>query len=544
MLRLRRVAADFVRRGPGEVAVALATVAGAVSVALAWWRAPSFWIDEIFVALNLRDRGPLELFGELDYRQAAPIGFLLSEKMVASVAGNAERALRFLPAVAVAGAILLLPRLLRRFGGVLGVAAGCWLVVSSAPFYRHGIQAKPQSFDLAAAVVVPLLFALAVERGGRTRGRAFAAAATFAFLGFASWVVTVGTLAGLACRPDGRRLLAGDRRGRLFVALLGVAGGVAFVLARRQTSGETGGFLRFFWRHYLFEAGSDQGGFAAWSIAWLQRLTEEYLSLRGVAAFVVLAVLLTGWFTALRRRGVSASAPLAIFALAFTLSAVAVFPVAKRLAVFLLPLAATGLAGVLQPLDDWVAASRRRELLGAVLITIVGMVRLSSVEPGKAIERPRELMGALADAIEPGDTVYVRYPAVPAWDYYAPKLGLPGRSIAIELGGCARERPEAYRAELAPLCGRRRVWAVFSHASSVSEHEAAVARLLGAMGVERARVGATRGGRGRLDDVAVLYDFGDEGACERGRALAGLETERRRDPRTCRQFDRVRLAGR
>jgi hypothetical protein len=536
---LRRLAADLARRGPGEVAAALAAVAGAIAAAVSWWRAPSFWIDELFVALNLRDRGPLELLGPLDFRQMVPMGFLLSEKLVASVGGDAERALRFLPAIAALGAILLLPRLLRRFGGALGVAAGSWLVVSSAALYRHGIQAKPYAFDLAAAVVVPLLFSLAVERGGRLRGCAFGAAAAFAFFSFASWIVTVGTLAGLVLRRDGRRFLAGDRRGRLFVALLAAAGGVAFALARLQARAETGDFLRFFWRQSLFGAGSDLGGFVAWSIAWLQRLTGEYLGVRGGAAFVVLMAGAAGWLVALRRRGSSASAPLAIFALAFTLSATALYPVTRRLAVFLLPMAATGLAGLLQPLDDWAGASRRRELLGALLITIAGMLRMSSVVPGAAIERPREMMSALAVAVEPGDTVYVRYSAVPAWAYYAPRLGLPGQRIDIELGECARERPEAYRAELAPLCGRRRVWAVFSHSSSVSEHESAVARLLGAMGHERARVAAVSGSRGRLNDVAVLYDFGDQRTCERGRALALLESLPRKDPRSCRQFDRA-----
>jgi hypothetical protein len=152
------------------------------------------------------------------------------------------------------------------------------------------------------------------------------------------------------------------------------------------------------------------------------------------------------------------------------------------------------------------------------------------------------MLRALAAAARPGDTVYLRYAAVPAWKYYAPGLGLGG--LEVVTGACARGRPGDYAREVGALCGRRRVWAVFSHSTSVGEHEGAVADLLGAMGTERGRIGEPGRGAAKLNDVALLFDFRDAARCERARAAGALDALPARDARSCRQFDRVGGGGR
>lgn len=57
----------------------------------------SLWIDEAALALNIRDRSFSELFYPLDYAQAAPIGFLIVEKLFYQTLGHSEYVLRLFP---------------------------------------------------------------------------------------------------------------------------------------------------------------------------------------------------------------------------------------------------------------------------------------------------------------------------------------------------------------------------------------------------------------------------------------------------------------
>ena len=58
---------------------------GARVYQFAWNR--SLFLDEAALALNLRDRSFLELFGHLDHAQFAPIGFLLLQKTLVALFG-------------------------------------------------------------------------------------------------------------------------------------------------------------------------------------------------------------------------------------------------------------------------------------------------------------------------------------------------------------------------------------------------------------------------------------------------------------------------
>ncbi|MGD1895166.1 MAG: glycosyltransferase family 39 protein [Cyclobacteriaceae bacterium] len=68
----------------------------------------SLWLDEVRIGLNIVEKSVNELLQPLDYNQVAPIGFLLIEKIFASLLGNADWTMRIFPLLAFLISIFLL----------------------------------------------------------------------------------------------------------------------------------------------------------------------------------------------------------------------------------------------------------------------------------------------------------------------------------------------------------------------------------------------------------------------------------------------------
>ena len=65
--------------------------------------------DEAMIALNIERRSYAELFGTLDFNQAAPLGFLWLEKAAVQLLGPSELALRLWPLLAGIAALFPTP---------------------------------------------------------------------------------------------------------------------------------------------------------------------------------------------------------------------------------------------------------------------------------------------------------------------------------------------------------------------------------------------------------------------------------------------------
>jgi hypothetical protein len=98
------------RRVAAGVALAIA-LAGVTIDVYQWSAAPTLWLDEEMIALNVRDRSFADLSGELWLEQSAPYGWLVMQRTVLLTVGDGERALRFVPLVfgiaTVVGALVI-----------------------------------------------------------------------------------------------------------------------------------------------------------------------------------------------------------------------------------------------------------------------------------------------------------------------------------------------------------------------------------------------------------------------------------------------------
>src|SRR2546422_6058969 len=83
-----------------------AVALGVVLRLLRWLDNPGLWMDEAFLSINLLDKSFSGIFGQLQFLQSAPPGFLLIQKSMETVVGDADRTLRLFPLMASLASVL------------------------------------------------------------------------------------------------------------------------------------------------------------------------------------------------------------------------------------------------------------------------------------------------------------------------------------------------------------------------------------------------------------------------------------------------------
>jgi hypothetical protein len=117
----------------------------------------SLWGDEVWLATNLVNRSYWELLQPLDHNQAAPPGFLWTEKFAIQVFGNTEYALRLLPLVGGIISILAFYKLAK--WALSGIAVPIALLLFAClrwPIY-YATEVKQYSTDVMVALLLSLL---------------------------------------------------------------------------------------------------------------------------------------------------------------------------------------------------------------------------------------------------------------------------------------------------------------------------------------------------------------------------------------------------
>ena len=445
----------------------------------------SLWLDEAALSYNILNRGFIELIAPLDRLQVAPLGFLWLERAAVSVFGTSEYALRLVPLLAGLAALLLFAHVARRMLSGMASVFALALFALAIPLIYYSVETKQYSLDVAVAIA---LFAVALHARGHeltpTRtavlGLAGALAPWFSQPSvFAMGGVGLYLLLPLLYAPGSERRRELRTLGVIFA--LWAASGAAAILHSLTNIGDSDlADLGHFWESAFLPLSDGP----VESARWLGGTTMEIFGwlIPGSATAIVLALFVLGAIVLVRRRDGTSTLLLAPLGFALLASALRLYPLTYRLALFVVPslfLTAGAGAGWLLALLGSRASSAparhgRTRLHPALLVRYVvgagGVGAMAAVLVASTLalselpfqrEELRPVVSYLAQHRQPGDVIYVYYGAGQAFEYYAERAGIP--RTAYQLGRCSRARWQDYLDDIDALRGKSRVWLVLAH---------------------------------------------------------------------------------
>src|SRR5262245_13787358 len=145
-----------------KVTIAIVTMAIVIGVALRiveMSHGRPLWLDEAMLGLNIASRSLGELARPLDYDQSAPLLYLWIERLVVSVAGVSEGAMRALPFAAGLSTDPATWLVMRRVAGTSTAAIATLLVALSVTLISFSAEAKQYGVDPLATLVAVWLAA-------------------------------------------------------------------------------------------------------------------------------------------------------------------------------------------------------------------------------------------------------------------------------------------------------------------------------------------------------------------------------------------------
>ncbi|MDI1460598.1 hypothetical protein QEZ54_06440 [Catellatospora sp. KI3] len=488
-------------RRPAWIATALAVLLLAAVQLRVWLHGRALWNDELAIAINLKERGPVDLGRGLKYSQVAPIGWLQVENFLQSLS-DSELVLR-LPAL-IAGIALLVgtAAVARRAIGDWAAAAAVLLVGSSPMVVYFSSELKQYAVESAVALGLLLLGADYLHRREQRepltwRGRAVYAVVLVAALSlsYTALLVLVGVLAVVALRCWWK-LVWRDAVGLWLAAVPALVMAAGLVVLRKMQHMISG-------QETFFTGGMPLEGSGLPGIwKWLPQMWAAFAAKPiGAANAWVLLALVVGGVVALVLRGRVLWALLLASPLVMALAGAAVrgMPMVDRVALYLTAPALLLVVAALDGLVRLVLAAARGLRPGAVRAAVATVVALAVGAGGgwavgllpsreaayEAVRSPiertqvRALISDVATRVRPGDVVLAYYWLEMPVDWYGPRYGVSVDSY-LKLGPSGdpqRCRPVTVDAVLA---GGGRVWYLHGNqlTSDVGDYRARVVREL------------------------------------------------------------------
>jgi hypothetical protein len=458
---------------PSRLVDLLAIIIGALGIALRIRQFAvnrSLWFDEASLALNIVNRSPFELVHQLDYSQGAPIGFLLTQKILISLLGNNDTVLRLLPLIASIATVPLMWALLSAYMNPADRRIGLlalWLFAVSQPLIWYGSEAKQYSSDVLATLTLLVLAHACLTREATPRHLFYLGVAGILSLlmSHPALFAIVGITIGLASAQFTRK----DWPALRLVGAMVFAQAVSFVLlylvALRPLASSK--ILIYYWRGSFMPM-------PPWrDVAWFRRVFSAMLTNPLGLPFpsISAVVILVGCIALGVRNWQFALCLIMPFFAVLAASGFEKYPMSGRLLLFVVPavylVLAEGVKGVGWLLSylfrrcRWVSLGVVCFLVGMLLYSATILAFRMALHPDRG-EDIKPVISYVRQGWSEGDFLYVYYGAAPAFTYYAPLYGIV--ESAFVLGVVGRNEPARYIQDIERVRHHKRVWFLFSHA--------------------------------------------------------------------------------
>jgi hypothetical protein len=389
--------------------------------------------DELSLILNLEARSWAGLIQPLDYDQGAPLLFLWVEKLVLTLLGKSELALRLWPLVAGLSALLLFARWASpRFDRLAVLSATGVLAIAHHPIF-FSTDTKQYSTDMLVTVL--LLLAMERARGLDPRRPAYwglaAAGAVLVWASHPAVFVIAGAGTAWLWTAARRQDRAELRRIAPFCAITAASFVAEYALMLRLTAAMPG--LQRVWTYAFMPFPPASWSDAYWLVDRFESLLRGYS--RSAASAVAGLLLIAGAVRLYRFHREWFWAIVLPFAFVLAASAAHRYPISSRFLLFLAPLAALMIGLGLSAASEFAGRWGRSGLAAATLAILLFVPQLAQV--GRALANPqrpgdiRPLLERLQGDLRPDDCLLVFTKSFTQFRHYAPRYGLDRPELCV-----------------------------------------------------------------------------------------------------------------
>jgi hypothetical protein len=380
--------------------------------------------DEAFIALNVRFLSVHELLGPLDYVQVAPVGWLLSEKLLDGLTGRYEYDLRLLSLLAGLIALIAFRHLAARTTRGAGFLCAVTLFACSEVFVWFTADAKPYALDIMFACLIPAI-GLHLMTTARPKWWAWVAFLLVGVVACPFSIPAVYILFGVGSAVALKKAVEKDWRAAAATAAICavwlVAFAAVFLLLSEPQAQASGGSVGFFETYFAPLPRSLST--LTWYVTTPKAILYYFF---GGQQFAVTALILVGVIYGFRRDPWLLLMLLLPALAAVIGSGLKLYPLFERLTLFMLPatilLAGVGFSAIM---------ARGRSLAGAAVLFIAAVGPSAwalagdlAKSPPFAMQEIRPVLRTLAQKVRPGDVVYVTSTTAPAYIAYQADMGL------------------------------------------------------------------------------------------------------------------------
>jgi hypothetical protein len=433
----------------------------------------SFYIDEAMLALNIINRSLSEFAQPLDNNQGAPLGFLLVQKLLTVLLGNADYVPRFFPLICGLVSIWAMYALAKNiFVERAAIIAAVALFAFSDRLIFYASDAKQYSSDVLICLLLLYIIVRTLDRKPSNQDFLLLAASGTTALGFSHPALFI--LAGGGCTLGTHFISNRDWRSTIKLGCVATVWYVSFLglyfISLRHLSTNT--VLSEFWSDGRWHAFMPLPPWRDWG--WFIEASRSVSNLIGLPHKLTVALLAVGAISICVRRWQYGLMLLLPILLTLVASALHKYPIYERLILFLVPIIFMIIAESIGRTQSVLDSLKRFPRMGfPVALGILAWVAVSpAYSAARYLRHPRvteeikPLLSYLSHQGRPNDVLYVYGGAEPAFQCYLPFYRLDNFRVALGSPfSIVKGFSNAQHAlsELDQLRGSGRVWVLFSH---------------------------------------------------------------------------------